>query len=68
MQTFLGSGVGKNLMNALIKIARSRGIKKMYGEVLDSNFKMLSLVQQLGFAITAVDDYSFIKMVEKIIA
>lgn len=42
-------GIAKALMLLLIDAARSRGLKKMFGEVLASNVKMLHFVNTLGF-------------------
>jgi acetyltransferase len=42
-------GIGSNLMNALIKAARQRGIKRMEGEILADNHNMLKLTENLGF-------------------
>jgi acetyltransferase len=44
-------GVAHKLMNALIDVARSRGVKTFEGEVLKANHKMLHLVEGLGFRI-----------------
>jgi acetyltransferase len=42
-------GVATALMHMLIDAARRRGLKKMIGEVLSSNSKMLHFVERLGF-------------------
>ena len=42
-------GIATALMQLLIEAARSRGLKKMIGEVLASNVKMLKFVAALGF-------------------
>jgi acetyltransferase len=42
-------GIAKALMQLMIEAARSRGLKKMIGEVLASNVKMLHFVNTLGF-------------------
>ena len=39
-------------MKLLIEAARARGLKKMIGEVLASNVKMLDFVRRLGFELT----------------
>jgi acetyltransferase len=44
-----GQGVGSALMDALADRARSMGIRRMHGEVLAANAKMLELVRDLGF-------------------
>jgi acetyltransferase len=42
-------GLGVELMNHLMDIARDRGLNTMEGEVLTSNTEMLSLAKWLGF-------------------
>jgi acetyltransferase len=42
-------GVGTLLMRTLIETARARGLRRMFGEVLTGNHKMLELMQRLGF-------------------
>ena len=44
-----GRGIGKHLMPKLIAVARSRGIPRMYGEILSTNHGMQTLVRKLGF-------------------
>jgi len=46
-----GSGVAGILMNALIRVARARGLKTMEGIVLATNARMLKFTQQLGFSL-----------------
>ncbi|PKQ08422.1 MAG: hypothetical protein CVT71_00645 [Alphaproteobacteria bacterium HGW-Alphaproteobacteria-10] len=48
-----GSGVGRRLMKALIRHARSRGLKTMYGQILATNTRMLEFAQGLGFGVEA---------------
>lgn len=45
-------GVGTLLMRTLIETASARGLRKMFGEVLTGNRKMLELMQRLGFQLT----------------
>jgi acetyltransferase len=45
-------GIARALMQLLIEAARSRGLRKMIGEVLASNTKMLHFVRGLGFHAT----------------
>jgi acetyltransferase len=60
-----GRGIGPRLMQGLIDTAASRGLKRMEGEVLANNIKMLTLMKRLEFSIrTSEDDYS-IKRVER---
>jgi acetyltransferase len=44
-----GKGIATALMRQLMKAARARGLKRMIGEVLTSNSKMLHFVTSLGF-------------------
>jgi acetyltransferase len=42
-------GIGSQLMQRLMTVARERGIEIMEGEVLSNNVKMLRLCERLGF-------------------
>jgi acetyltransferase len=42
-------GIGRQLMQRLMTVARDRGIEVMEGEVLSHNSKMLRLCEKLGF-------------------
>ena len=44
-----GKGVGRMLMQRIIAYARSRGIKEIFGNVLNENKAMLRLAEALGF-------------------
>jgi acetyltransferase len=44
-------GIGHKLMDVLMDVARSKGVKAMEGEVLKTNHPMLKLVEALGFRI-----------------
>jgi len=44
-------GIGRQLMQRLMNVARDRGIEVMEGEVLSNNSKMLQLCEKLGFRI-----------------
>ncbi|MBU3694725.1 MAG: bifunctional acetate--CoA ligase family protein/GNAT family N-acetyltransferase [Rhodocyclaceae bacterium] len=46
-----GKGLGQKLLSALIDVARSRGLRRIGGEVLATNHAMLGLAQTLGFEI-----------------
>lgn len=46
---FQRKGVGQKLMEAVIKIARWKGLHEIYGEVLTDNQKMLGLCRKLGY-------------------
>jgi len=43
--------LGRKLMEMLIKIGRDKGLREIYGEVLEDNEKMLSLCAGLGFTL-----------------
>lgn len=45
-----GRGIGRRLMTKLMDIARMRGVKEMYGDVLSTNRPMLEMTARLGFA------------------
>jgi len=49
-------GIATELMQLLIAAARARGLKRMIGEILASNSKMLHFVRGLGFHLAAVPD------------
>jgi acetyltransferase len=44
-----GRGIGRRLMEKLIAVARGRGLKRIYGDVLATNRGMLELTARLGF-------------------
>ncbi len=46
---WLKKGVATALMQMLIEVARTYGIRKMVGEVMSSNHKMLQFTTKLGF-------------------
>lgn len=46
-----GKGLGRQLMQSLIDVARGRGLTHMEGMVLARNTKMLGLMQRLGFSV-----------------
>jgi acetyltransferase len=46
-----GKGIAGRLMRALIRDAKSRGLKRMHGFVLGANTRMLDFVRKLGFRI-----------------
>jgi acetyltransferase len=52
-------GIGHKLMTSLMDVARSKGLKRMEGEVLTTNQNMLLLVRSLGFSVApSLDDPS----------
>lgn len=42
-------GIGKTLMECMLRVAGDYGIKRIYGEVLAENVEMLELGHSLGF-------------------
>lgn len=48
-----GSGVGRRLMDALIRHASARGLQTMYGQILVTNARMLEFAHRLGFGVEA---------------
>jgi acetyltransferase len=46
-----GRGLGRRMLESLIRVARERGLAEMVGHVLTSNRAMLALCQSLGFVI-----------------
>jgi acetyltransferase len=47
-----GRGIGGRLMTKLIDVARRRGVKRLYGDILAMNRPMLALVAKLGFRLS----------------
>jgi acetyltransferase len=48
---FKGRGLGWALMQLIIEYARSEGLKRLSGDVLQENTVMLEMCRELGFAI-----------------
>jgi acetyltransferase len=44
-----GRGIGRRLLSKLIDVARARGLKEIYGDVLSTNRPILELTSRLGF-------------------
>ena len=51
-----GRGIGSRLLAKLIDVARRRGLKRLYGEILATNRPMLELVRKLGFKLSRHED------------
>ena len=51
-----GRGIGKRLLGELVDVARRRGLKRLYGDVLGMNRSMLELVRKLGFKLSRHED------------
>lgn len=59
-----GRGIGHQMMQKLMEIARDRGLERMDGQVLSSNARMLNLMKSLGFRIEHDPEDSAVKRVE----
>jgi len=46
-----GRGIGRRMLAKLVSVARLRGLKRIYGEILSTNNAMLGTVRKLGFRI-----------------
>ncbi len=58
-----GKGLGTKLMRSLIEIAKSKKLKRIEGEVLNSNHNMLKLMQGLGFKLEmGEEDINMVKV------
>jgi acetyltransferase len=44
-------GIGRRMLEKLIAVARSRGLKRMVGDTLSTNEPMLRLLRRLGFTL-----------------
>lgn len=62
------SGVGRKLMDVLIRSAGNRGLRTMNGQVLASNTRMLAFVERLGFEIEACPSGSPVRTVRRALA
>ena len=51
-----GKGLGNLLMKKIVAYCRARGIRRLAGEVIEGNERMLSLARELGFAVVAGSD------------
>ncbi len=60
-----GMGIGTQLMESLMEAARYHAVKVIEGDVLTDNRRMLTLMQSLGFSITASIDDPSVKKVER---
>ena len=57
-----GEGIGTELLEHCISIAKERGIETVWGIVLAENRSMLALGRKLGFNITRCDDFRNCKL------
>ena len=51
-----GRGIGKRLLAKLIEVARRRGLRRLYGDILGTNRPMLAFVRKLGFKLETHED------------
>jgi acetyltransferase len=58
-------GIGHKLMDVLMDVARSKGLKVMEGEVLKTNRSMLKLVDALGFHVEAHPEDDAVRKVSR---
>jgi len=62
-----GKGLGRRMLERLIEVARSRGLKAMVGHVLAVNQSMLALCGKLGFEVSDHPDDGTLKRVTLIL-
>jgi len=53
---FQGNGLGLKLLDNLIDVAQDKGLRSLYGIVLNNNRKMLGLAKKLGFTTRRLSD------------
>ncbi len=58
-------GLGRRLMGALIEVARAKGYRSIFGDVLGNNPKMLRLMHGLGFLVQPHPEESALRRVVK---
>jgi acetyltransferase len=51
-----GLGLGSQLVNCIIEIAKDRGLESICGDVMANNIKMLALCEKKGFKMEPVDE------------
>ena len=57
-----GQGLGKLLMDKLIRYCRARGTQELVGEALPHNRRVLNLTSHLGFVVNAIPDSGTMQM------
>jgi acetyltransferase len=55
-------GLGRHLLKRLVEIAKEKGVRKLYGQVLRENGPMLALTASLGFSAPATVDDGVVKV------
>ena len=58
-----GMGLGRHLMRRLVRWAKGRKLRRIYGDVLDSNLPMQALAASLGFQREYSGDPGMVRMV-----
>ena len=58
-------GLGRRLMGALIEVARAKGFRSIFGDVLGKNAKMLRLMHSLGFLVQPHPEENALRRVVK---
>jgi len=53
---FQGNGLGLKLLDNLIGVAQDKGLRSIYGIVLNNNQKMIALAKKLGFTTRSFSD------------
>lgn len=62
-----GRGIGTHLMHSLMRVAKSRGITLMEGEIIAGNTHMLGLMARLGFKVRPnPDDEGIVQAVREL--
>jgi acetyltransferase len=51
-----GLGLGSKLMGCLVEVAKDMRLEKIYGHVIASNYKMLSMCNKKGFKAETLDE------------
>jgi acetyltransferase len=57
-----GLGLGRHLMQRLVAVARERGVRRLFGEVLRENGPMLALMRSLGFRPASVSEADVVRV------
>ena len=58
-------GVGHLLLGRLVEIARSRGLRRLWGETFATNHPMIGLAASLGFKVTTHPDDPTLRRLER---
>lgn len=60
---FQGQGIGRQLLERLLRVARDEGVKRVSGNVLSDHTALLKLSEELGFVQHAVEGEPIFKIV-----